>query len=135
MSSYDAGTPLGGERPLRRRLYSPDGILASSPFQEMDGDVDATIPDTPVDAGVNPVLLEGISKLFKAEFEPIKVSTRNLERRMAELNISVDDRFQTMSSQMEKNDARVNKLEETIQGPATPRSDDSWVTQLTTLKD
>jgi hypothetical protein len=118
MSSYDAGTPLGGERPLRRRLYSPDGILASSPLQEMDGDVDATIPDTPVElyaaarggAGQE-VTLAAISSLMKQELQPVAASMDALQKQFADLSLTVDNRLRAVEARMDTTEVRVAKLE------------------------
>ena len=123
---------MGGER-KQRRLHSPlQEVDDGTEFiRQLEFDME---PQTPINAPTAPLTLEAIGQLLKVELQPVAASVKNLERQMAELNVSVDDRLQSITTRMDVTDSRVSELERMAQDKRSPRSDDSWVTQFTTLQ-
>ena len=132
---HEIGTPTGAERKLRR---------VGSPLQEMDGmtlekdededqetwtrqprfDVEPQTPPAP-----HPELtLEAIGLLLKSELTPMRTKVESLDNNMAELNISVDNRFRDLKRYIDE------KVEQKHRGDATPDSNQSWASKLTLLE-
>ena len=104
------GTPLGGERKSRRfrsPLHEMDGAEVedepeadnSTPMRAMHLPEEPTTPTQAVEQG-GPVTLAAIENLLKREIAPMRRSALGLERQMAELNVSVDDRLAAMSGRL-----------------------------------
>ena len=134
MAAHDVSTPTRGER-KQRRMYSPlhemdDGQDDVSFMRQPEFDVE---PSTPLNAPTA-LTLEAIGQLLKVELQPVTASVQNLERQMAELNVSVDDRPHSITTWMDVTDCRLNELERIAQDVRSPRSEDSWVTQLSALQ-
>ena len=75
----DPGTPLGGERPLRRRIFSPEAELQQSPLDEMDG---VAVPETPPDAARGPEtdMIRTLASLLDEKLKPLTASNELMQQ-------------------------------------------------------
>ena len=125
--AHEIGTPVGAERKSRR---------VGSPLQEMDGVItennenrdDETWtrqpifdvePQTPPAARPE-LTLEAIGLLLRSELAPMRTKVENLDKNMAELNISVDSRFKELKRHIDDNAQRIEHMEQKHRGDATP---------------
>ena len=129
-SRYDMGTPLGGERKMRR---------IGSPLEEMD-DMPEELMPTHIDFGERhaqpvAVTIEAIAGLLKKEIAPVQNSIKGLENKMEELSVSIDERLTAVEARLEGSEARIAKLEDLISNAGEEKDLKSLWGEIQLLKD
>ena len=88
---YDLGTPIGGERKMRRvhsPLHEMDGIVGALVFE--DEGVEASVPATPKED--EPVTMAAIAQLLNSALDQkLTAVTQKMERVQSELKKDVTD--------------------------------------------
>ena len=115
------GTPLGGERDVRQRLFSP--------LNEMDGAERAEehhigTPDTPAGAQQQAPTLQEIANMFWQEVTPLQRAISDLENKVTGMGDMMDSRMSAAEGKIDNFETRIADLEkQNASMTNTPRSD------------
>ena len=118
---YDVGTPVGGERKMRR-IGSPycmqemDGIVGALDFEE-------AVPATPIEA--QPVTMTALRDLFDEKLKPVTHAVKELQGEMEELKMKVytnEDEFAKQHREMKDELAHLKTRPQSV--ASTQQSED-----------
>ena len=141
MEKYDVGTPIGGERKMRRMrspLNEMDDVVGQLNFEEDERAPPATPEAAHQNAGPQTmanISLTMLSNLLDEKIGPMQRSMSQMERQMGELSISVDARLKDMESRMDLANVRIAKLEQWMERDPPQSKEDELVEKVKVLQE